>query len=228
MRDAPARSAKEQILDAAETLFAEQGIEGVSLRSLTKQAGVNLASVHYHFGSKEAVVKAAFTRRIRPVNQERLDRLDTLERAFGGKPAVEDVVEALFAPVVRLAQDPPGGRRFMRMCARFYCEPAPYLETLFAEEFGTLIRRFDLAFARAIPGLSRDELRTRIHFAVGVMVHTMLDSGRNYRWRDCDPELLNSRGILDAMVAFVAAGMRAPAGRPSPPSLPEVAEVTES
>lgn len=208
-------STKEQILDAAETLFAEQGIEGVSLRSLTKEAGVNLASVHYHFGSKEAVVKAAFTRRIRPVNQERLDRLDMLERACGGgRPAVEDVLQALFAPVIRLAQDPPGGRLFMRMCARFYCEPAPYLETLFAEEFGTLIRRFDLAFARALPELPRAERHTRIHFAVGVMVHTMLDSGRNYRWRDCDPELLNSQGILEAMVAFVAAGLRAPAGSP--------------
>ena len=42
---------KRQILDAAETLFAAKGIDAVSLRTVTSDAGANLASVHYHFGS---------------------------------------------------------------------------------------------------------------------------------------------------------------------------------
>lgn len=202
---------KKQILDAAETLFAAHGIEGVSLRSLTKEAGVNLASVHYHFGSKEAVARAVFTRRVRPINRERLDMLDAVERQAGEGPiAVEDVLTALFAPVIQLSQDPQFGRRFMHLCARFYSEPADYLRALFEQEFGSLIRRFEAAFARALPDLTSKELRCRMHFAIGVMVHTMLGPGPTCDGTGDTQDLSDTPETLDAMVRFVAAGMRAP------------------
>ena len=78
-----ATDTKEQILDAAEELFSEQGIDGVSLRAITQAAAVNLASVHYHFGSKEALAKAVFVRRIGVINRERLELLDECERRAG-------------------------------------------------------------------------------------------------------------------------------------------------
>ncbi len=201
---------KKQILDAAETMFAAHGIEGVSLRSLTKQACVNLASVHYHFGSKEAVARAVFTRRVRPINRERLDLLDAVERQAGeGSIEVEDVLTALFAPVIQLSQDPKCGRRFMHLCARFYSEPADYLEALFEEEFADVIHRFELAFARALPSLSSKGLRCRMHFAIGVMVHTMLGRGSTRNRTDDAYDPSDTPETLDAMVSFVAAGMRA-------------------
>jgi AcrR family transcriptional regulator len=56
-------STKERILGAAETLFAQRGFDGASLRQLTSAAGVNLAAVNYHFGSKEKLVEQVFRRR---------------------------------------------------------------------------------------------------------------------------------------------------------------------
>ena len=47
---------KTKILDIAEKLFAEIGIHATSIRQIVKEAGVNVASLHYHFGSKEAVI----------------------------------------------------------------------------------------------------------------------------------------------------------------------------
>ena len=200
---------KDLILDAAELLFSENGVEGVSLRALTREAGVNLASVHYHFGSKEAVARAAFCRRVRPINAARLEMLDRIER--GGAADVESILTALYLPVLRLAQSPVHGRRFMRLCARFYSEPGEYLESAFVEEFSEVIRRFERALQRALPELSQPDLRRRMHFAIGVMVHTMLDSNRTRQWTAgaCDP--LDTEGTLDAMVRFVAAGLRAAA-----------------
>ncbi len=197
---------KDLILDAAELLFSENGVEGVSLRALTREAGVNLASVHYHFGSKEAVARAAFCRRVRPINAERLALLDEIERE--GAPDIEEILTALYAPVLRLAQSPVHGRRFMRLCARFYSEPGEYLESAFEEEFSAVIERFQRALQRALPDLSPTDVRRRMHFAIGVMVHTMLDSNRTRQWTDqaCDP--LDTRGTLEAMVRFVAAGFR--------------------
>ena len=54
---------KTRILDAAERLFAQDGIKATSLRAITEAAAANLAAVNYHFGSKEALVHAVYGRR---------------------------------------------------------------------------------------------------------------------------------------------------------------------
>ena len=71
---------KERILDVAEHLFADSGFTATSLRDITSAAGVNLASVNYHFGSKEGLLSAVLHRRIGPLNERRLARLDEIER----------------------------------------------------------------------------------------------------------------------------------------------------
>ena len=93
---------KGRLLEAAERLYAEQGIEATSLRAITSEAGANLASVHYHFGSKEAFTEAVFSRRIVPLNRERLDLLDSYEREVGEAPVpLERILEALLVGVER-------------------------------------------------------------------------------------------------------------------------------
>ena len=67
------------ILDTAERLFADHGFGATSLRNIISEAEVNLAAVHYHFGSKEALIKAVLERRIIPLNLERLRLLDLAE-----------------------------------------------------------------------------------------------------------------------------------------------------
>ena len=98
------RDTKIRILDAAESLFAEHGFAATSLRAITRHANVNLAAVHYHFGSKEGLVEAVFSRRLGPLNQERLELLDAVE-ARGGE--LEDVLRALIGPALRLSRAEP-------------------------------------------------------------------------------------------------------------------------
>ena len=87
---APRNSAatKEKILDAAEALFMEHGFEATSLRQITAAAGVNLAAVNYHFGSKEELFQAVLTRRLDPMNQERLALLTRFEHEAAPRAAV--------------------------------------------------------------------------------------------------------------------------------------------
>ena len=66
---------KSQILDTAERLFAQKGFDAVSLRNIVTVAKVNLAAVHYHFGSKQSLLHTVVARRLRPINEERLARL---------------------------------------------------------------------------------------------------------------------------------------------------------
>lgn len=59
-------STVERILDTAEILFAEKRFAETSLRAITSKAGVNLAAVNYHFGSKESLIQAVFERFLKP------------------------------------------------------------------------------------------------------------------------------------------------------------------
>src|ERR1039457_6734609 len=99
---------KEKILDTAERLIGEQGYAATSLRQVIAEAGVNLAAVHYHFGSKEELLDAVVTRKVTPVNEARISRLDRVEAEAGSGPlVVEKVLEAFLIPTAEVASRNP-------------------------------------------------------------------------------------------------------------------------
>ena len=118
----------------------------------------------------------------------------------------------------RCLTNPSAKPTIPRLIARFYFESADYLESLFEQEFCEVIRRFEQAFARALPDLPISELCWRMHFTAGVMVHTMLDSGRTHKWAPQAITDATDQETLDAMVRFVAGGMRAAADAARAPS----------
>ena len=68
------------ILNATERLVAAHGFEATSLRAITAAARVNLASVNYHFATKDALIVAMLNRRMKPLNEARIALLDRFER----------------------------------------------------------------------------------------------------------------------------------------------------
>lgn len=206
-----AAETKQIILDTAERLIAEKGIDAVSLRSITSEASVNLAAVHYHFGSKEALVEKVFERRVTPLNARRLQMLTAAEERASEDPLeVEEVLRALIAPAMRLyQQEGSEGRRFMQMCGRIYSEQAGYVQRIFDNLFQEVVTRFVAAFRRALPEVPEADRAWRIHFCVGAMIHTMSDSERLKRFSNgmCDPS--DTEATIERMVEFCAAGLRA-------------------
>jgi len=207
---------KTLILDAAEQAFADLGFDAASLRHIISVAGVNLAAIHYHYGSKEALIEAVFSRRLTPLNKERLDLLDQIEAKAGDQPLnLEEVIEALIGPGLRLARDPAkGGPVVMRLFGRTIAEPSEHLQKLIYEQFGDVFRRFRAAFRRALPHLPEDVLHWRIQFVIGAMAHIMCDpSGlKTISGGLCDPN--DTEKALHEMVTFLAAGMRAEVSTP--------------
>src|SRR6478735_6869880 len=141
---------KTRILDVAEGLFMEHGFEATSLRQLTSAAGVNLASVNYHFGSKEELFTAVLTRRLDPMNQERIELLESAEKEAAGRPVTcEKIISAMLIPALRLARDEKrGGKNFMRLLGRAYADPAPFIRHLLSQQYAEMIARYKEAFAR--------------------------------------------------------------------------------
>jgi AcrR family transcriptional regulator len=201
------KDTKQRILDAAERLFADQGFAASSLRSVTAEAGVNLAAVNYHFGSKESLLEAVLARRIEPMNRERLELLERLER-----PTVEGILEAFVGPALRMRADPErGGAAFVRLFGQILGQPNETMRLDFAKRFEEVAFRFVDALAGVLPELPRAEVMWRFLFVVGAMAHTMAMTNEVRRISHglCDPS--NVEATVQRLVPFLAAGMRTPA-----------------
>jgi AcrR family transcriptional regulator len=203
------------ILDAAERLFAEHGFDATSLRTITTTAGVNLAAIHYHYGSKEALIEAVLVRRLSDVNGERLQLLDTAGRAAGDRPLdLEAVLHAFVAPAFHAAGDPGrGGERFVRLVGMAHSLPGSHLIRIFKKHFQPVIERFSQAFSQALPELPIGELYWNMHFMIGAMAHTMMKGKLLEEAAGGLIDASDQEAVVDRLVAFAAAGMRAAARR---------------
>jgi len=213
MIHAPVVSTKDRILDAAEHLFAEKGFAETSLRDITAEAGANLAAVNYHFQSKEALIQAVLARRVGPVNAERvamLDHFESVAAAQGRAVAVEDILRAFFAPVLQLLKE-PAGARFARLFGRVYVEPGDLFERFFRSQLAAVAARFFTALERAVPQLSHTDRLWRMHFALGVMGHTI--AGMHHfaaiSGGVCDTADIDC--LTARLISFITAGFSAPA-----------------
>jgi len=212
-RETPAVATKDRILDAAEALFMEHGFEATSLRSITATAAVNLAAVNYHFGSKEELFQAVLTRRLDPMNQQRLDLLSALERAAApGAVRCEQILSAMFVPALRLARDPErGGKNFLRLLGRAYADPAPFIRQFLSAQYAGMIARFKAAFARALPELPPKELSWRLHFIMGALSYTLAGTDALKLIAELAPtDAGNDEILLRRLAPFLLAGLESP------------------
>ena len=201
---------KGTILDAAERLFADEGFAAVSLRDITTAAGVNLAAVNYHFGSKDALIAELFVLRATAINRERNALLHAAERR-AGPPALREVLRALLDPPLRwwLGADPAKSTT-VRFIVRAIAEGAPEIRATMESQVGHL-QRFVVALARTLPALSHAEICWRLHFAMGVMHHTIGDRKRLDALSTGACDYGDVDLVVDRMVEFTAAGFEAPA-----------------
>lgn len=206
---------RESLLDAAENLFSEHGIQAASLRQITQQAGANLAAVNYHFGTKDGLVRAVFSRRLRPMNDERLRQLELVD--LEADDAVEQILTAFLEPLLRLVSEKPEGvRGFARLMGRAWSEPSEEVRTIILEEIRETIDRFLAAFRQVLPDLAEGDLMWRFHFLGGAMGHTVSCSYVLERYSGGSCHTKDPDEILDQLVRFLAAGMRAASGAKAP------------
>ncbi len=205
---------QERILANAEVLFMEHGYEATSLRMITTGAGVNLAAVNYHFGSKEELFQAVLTRRLDPLNADRIRRLSDLETKHGANPApLSDILLAMFLPALQLGRDPTrGGQNFLRLLGRAYVDPAPFIRNLLSQQYSEMIERFKSAFAKALPHLSKEELTMRLHFVMGALAYTLAGTDALKLIATINPhEPHDDSVLLRKLAPFLSAGLQAPA-----------------
>jgi len=195
---------KIRILDAAENLFGMKGFDATSLRDITSAADVNLAAINYHFQSKDSLIDAIVARRIEAVNKKRFELLD----AAGAKPTLEQILTAFIAPVMQFKLDTAAP-----LIGRVLSNPELFIERIFNTHLAPVSQRFIEALSKVLPELPRAELFWRLHFAVGVMTHTMLWGRILPKFTNGVCDISDREALVDRTVRFLAAGFRAPASK---------------
>ncbi len=209
----PEHETRTRILDAAEELFMQHGFEGTSMRLLTSKAGVNLAAVNYHFGSKDALIEALFRRRLDPMNAARIAALDKLEAEAEGRPlAPAVVIRAFVGESLRMIEDArSGGRNFIRLLGRTYTDPAKHIRALIGQLYAPTMERYKAAFEKALPQMPAEELVWRMHFMFGTLAYTLAATDTVQLIAGCKPEdRYDARLLEERLGAFLAAGLSAP------------------
>ena len=206
LNEAEAAATRNLVFVAAERLFALHGFQGVSVRDITAEAGVNLASINYHFGSKDALLFDIFNRRTAELNRLRAKMLHEANSTHAGKPPVRAILHALIAPPV-LWMDPKGERLIsVQFLIRARSEGTDQMRDVLRSDVSHL-RRFSDALLVACPNLAPEEVYWRLHFTLG-LVH-------NNRFAELDRLSTLSEGLtreyeierlIARMVDFAEAG----------------------
>ncbi|WP_429073035.1 TetR/AcrR family transcriptional regulator [Aeromonas veronii] len=201
---------KNRILDAAEVLFAERGFADTSLRLITSEADVNLASVNYHFGSKKELIQAVLDRYLSlfmPALDARLRVLMEQEQL-----TLLQLFESFVEPLMKLSAVRANGPAiFMQLLGRGYIDSQGHLRRFITAHYGPILQRITQAISKANPALSPADLFWRLHFTLGTVVFTMAsaDALRDIALADFGQQL-DVEGLVRNVIPYLASGVGAP------------------
>ncbi|MFT5720308.1 MAG: AcrR family transcriptional regulator [Motiliproteus sp.] len=202
----------QRILDTAVVLFAEQGFEQTSIRDITQAAGVNLAAINYHFGSREALIHAVAERYLTPLCQDMELQLDDYD-ASATVLSLEDLLELMIRSMLKATeQDTQGVCLFMRLVSQAYLSSDNSLRSFLDRRYGAYFRRFLQQLSLKVPMLSQSEFYWRCHFLVGAAVLPLARHGLLSGQEQIMLGLQASETeVFHRLVAFLAAGFRSDA-----------------
>lgn len=203
---------KQKIMDTAEHLFARDGYRGTSLRAITGKAGVNLAAVNYHFGSKTSLLETVIRRRILPLNQIRKKRLKQLRENARKKkktPDIKDVLTAFIEPTLLFMESSPGAKNFIAFIGRSFTGPDDTVRKVFMRFIKPMFYLLFEAACDSLPNQPQETIFWRLHFTMGALFHTMQLSGNV----DIGPKNLhadiNAKSLINHIIPYITAGMKA-------------------
>lgn len=198
--------AKDLIMDAAERLFAEQGVEGVSLRAINAAAGVSPGVLHYHFGSREVLVEQLIERRMQPLMARREKMLQPLMEQ--DKPDIKAIIQALVQPLADFVLDNnEAGQRYVQFTARLYADQSTLLDKV-SRRYVSSSANFPKLLQKACPQLSFISINWRLLAANNALLHTLSEIHAPLRpWLNHQLNgQINSQQAIDELIEFIVGG----------------------
>ena len=171
-----------RLIRAGERLFAEHGIEVVSLREITRVAGQrNATALQYHFGNRRGLVRAILAKHDPDVEAERHGMMDELEAR--SRVSVREWVQALVMPAAAKLADRDGGRDYLRIMAELMNRPDPRFDPQALEDTRSSVNRWRKLVAPLMPELAVNRLHRRFT-ALRIMHFELARRAESSRRRD--------------------------------------------
>lgn len=188
---------------AAEDLLLEKGQAATTLRDITDRAGANVASVSYHFGSKDALLTEVFRSVLLEATSVQQARLEALP----DDATLEDVVRAWLSPALPSPDRDPREARLWAIVQRGMAEPSPGAAEHLAAVGPLVEEHLVTRLAARLPHLEPEELLVR-HAATLAAVSALATRGLDGMLGHTPPERL-----ADLVVTWIVGGLQAPATR---------------
>ena len=171
---------------------------------------MNVASINYHFGSKEELIKELFRYRITPLNDYRLKTLqEAQQQSSDGIVPSEELVDILVRPAIEKLMSKEG-RRFVQAIARCMSEPGDFLCELDEELFKEMFHEFMAAFRKALPDHDPETVLNKMNFVICSMVGFMMHFPRVEHFLGKQMSDEESARLLDQYINFIATGIGSP------------------
>ncbi|CAN5115950.1 TetR/AcrR family transcriptional regulator [soil metagenome] len=205
---------QEKILDAAETVFATGGFNGVSLKDIANAAGVDTSLVHYYFATKAGMFAAVLARRADEVNAARLASMRAYEAKAGDAVTVEGALRAYLEPAFRFAYvECAAGRDkrdYLTLIAQINSTPAGAILGSDVTPFDPAVQVFIDLLRKASPSSPDADLYWFYHMLSGAISHTWARTGRIDQLSKglCRSEDFET--IAEQMIAIFANGLAKP------------------
>ena len=208
---------RNHLLKTTESIFATHGFGGLTLREVARQSQTNLASAHYHFGSKEAMVLEMLEARVKPINQRRMQYLSEARERSEGKPlSTRDILCALILPIgEEIAKSTHSRQILAQLVARTFTEPAKFIQMMHRKFFGELCEKFIDELRKAHPEVKEVDLYWNLHFAISSMLGALAQHRRlnDFSKGICDEG--DTQDMINRLITFATHGFEAGISRPS-------------
>ena len=200
---------RSQIIAAAECLFAESGIDGVSLRQINLAAGQkNSSAAHYHFGSKQALISAIYEHRMKSVNARREKALEQILKE-NRSTDIRSLIEAFVYPIVEETDNTEGGSHYIRFMAQATGHPQLDLRDVWQKQHATGLNHVVRLLQQALPDIPPAIVGQRFGLAFEQLFHSLADREK-LRHSSDHPIEVDSALFVSNLIDCIAGSMSAP------------------
>jgi len=207
--DSPAKGVRGRLLEVAEEFFCERGFDGTSVRDLAGAAGCNIASVNYYFGGKEKLYEEVWRRHLISQRDSRVASVDQVMAGGDRAPSLEELLRSFANGFVGSLVDERTGRRFIKLMARELINPHLPSDMFGQEVIKPTLTVMQQALKEVCPGLDESKVPLVVFSLVGQLIHTIRIKPI-LQWTDDEAlAMFDPAKLIDHIVAFSAAGIRA-------------------
>ena len=199
---------RERLIRTTERLFANRGFGGLTLREVALHSQTNIASAHFHFGSKEAMVLEMLKSRIKPINEKRIEYLERARQQAKGQPlSTKSIIEALLLPIgEEISKSSHSRKTLAQLVARSFTEPESFIQKMHRRFFGELCEIFVKELKRSHPNVKESEIYWNLHFAISSMLGALAQQRRlsDFSGGRCDDE--DTHAMVKRLIVFISSG----------------------